>query len=123
MPEDTDWEWFCSSSNALERLAQVNRTVTDKTGTLTLGRPTIIQTLCEPTAQSFYESIAAGLEQGMSHPLARPFSEFQALSLSQVQAFQGKGVQGEYNGQLWRLGSPTWQSLDAPEGHGWLALD
>ena len=110
------------SPNALERLAQVNRTVTDKTGTLTLGRPTIVQTLCEPTEQSFYESIAAGLEQGMSHPLARPFSEFQALSLSQVQAFQGKGIKGEYHGQVWRLGSPTWQSLDAPEGHGWLAL-
>ena len=110
------------SPNALERLAQVNRAVTDKTGTLTLGHPTIVQTLCEPTEQSFYESIAAGLEQGMSHPLARPFSEFQALSLSQVQAFQGKGYKGEYNGQVWRLGSPAWQSLEAPEGHGWLAL-
>ncbi len=110
------------SPNALERLAGVTQTVTDKTGTLTLGKPQITQVLCESDQQAHFESIAAGLEQGMSHPLARPFEAFQPYSLEDVAALQGRGVQGRHRGQLWQLGSAEWLDAQAPSGHGWLGL-
>ena len=102
------------SPNALERLAQVNRTVTDKTGTLTLGRPTIVQTLCEPTKQPFYDPLP-GLEQGMSHPLAQ--CEFQAYPEPST------GLSGQRG-----TGRIQWPAMATSphgvwkRGHGWLAL-
>lgn len=110
------------SPNALERLASVSQTVTDKTGTLTLGKPKIVDLRCPDDEIEHLQSIAAGLEQGMSHPLARPFETYQPLTLTSVEAIQGKGVQGQYQGQHWQLGSADWLGLEAPAGHGWLAL-
>lgn len=78
------------SPNALERLASVRQTLTDKTGTLTLGRPKIIdvQWVSDIDAELAH-GIAAGLEAGVSHPLARPFHGLACADVTDIQVIQG----------------------------------
>lgn len=110
------------SADALERLSRVTRTVTDKTGTLTLGRPTIVDAQFSTASEAHCYGIAAGLESGVAHPLARPFQTVVPLTVDDVQVIEGKGVQGTYQGDIWRLGSPHWIRQESPKGHGWLGL-
>ena len=56
------------SAGALERLAAVNYTVLDKTGTLTLGLPALLP---DPTRPAAALRAAAGLAGASRHPLAR----------------------------------------------------
>lgn len=86
---------------ALERLSEVEQIVFDKTGTLTLGRPKVvdIQGLGQDQEEAF--RLAASVEQGSEHPLARAIVEAaleRGLSLSSFDAFEafpGKGVRAE----------------------------
>ncbi len=57
---------------ALEQLGQVSVAVFDKTGTLTVGHPEVAQVVPAPpfTADELLR-LAAGVEQGSGHPLAR----------------------------------------------------
>lgn len=56
------------SASALERLAAVDHVVLDKTGTLTLGRPSLLPDPRRPEAALH---AAAGLARASRHPLAR----------------------------------------------------
>jgi P-type Cu+ transporter len=86
---------------ALERLAAVNTLVTDKTGTLTEGKPTLTGV---EAAQGFERDkvlrFAAALEAGSEHPLAEAIlrgAEAKGLKPDKVQDFQavtGQGVKG-----------------------------
>ena len=86
---------------ALERLAAVDTVVVDKTGTLTLGKPTL--TAVE-TAQGFSEDdvlkFAAAIEAGSEHPLAEAIllgAEARGIKLVKAESFAsitGQGVKG-----------------------------
>jgi Cu+-exporting ATPase len=56
---------------ALERLAEVDTLVVDKTGTLTEGRPALAEVRAVPgTSESEVVGLAASVEAGSEHPLA-----------------------------------------------------
>ncbi len=55
------------NAEALERLEKVDTVVVDKTGTLTEGRPALVNTVDDDTLR-----FAASLEQASEHPIARP---------------------------------------------------
>ncbi|QGG80369.1 heavy metal translocating P-type ATPase [Litorivicinus lipolyticus] len=111
------------SPNALERLARVRQTLTDKTGTLTYGRPSIEQTaVLADHSRATCEGIASGLEQGVAHPLARPFQAFARARLEAVEVVEGQGVRGHWNGLPVELGKPTWLGYVAPSDAGWVVL-
>lgn len=102
-------------AQALERARGVDTVVFDKTGTLTLGRPTLSAFVAEAAAaQDALLAVAAGLQSGSEHPLARAVvAEAQARGLAalpaaQMQAVPGCGVEGEVAGVLWRLGHVRW---------------
>ena len=105
------------SPNALERLATVTQTLTDKTGTLTMGRPSIQRFLGLNPAweHRICEGIACGLEQGVAHPLARPFQRFAPAPIQDVAVLEGAGVRGTWQGHSVQLGSPSWLNWDAPD--------
>ena len=100
---------------ALEHAGQIRTLVVDKTGTLTEGRPRIVEIVAAGShdARSVLE-LAASLEQGSEHPLARAVREHaQATGVSPnaiagFLAEPGKGVRGEIAGDSYRLGSPEW---------------
>ena len=87
----------------------------DKTGTLTVGRPVVTELQITSTlTRDELLRIAASLEQGSEHPLARAILEAAAkvdgVGLASVQRFEsvaGKGVSGEVEGRRIAVGSPA----------------
>ncbi len=104
--------------SALERLAEADIVLLDKTGTITLGRPILAGPLPLDPAQ---RAIALGLAQASRHPLARALAaalEAEGARPAAIEALTecaGLGVEGRFEGRCWRLGRPDWLGLDMPE--------
>ena len=110
-------------ARALEIAHRVDTVAFDKTGTLTLGRPVL--TSLSPAAGSDATedqllAIAASLQGGSEHPLARAVlaaatqRNVQAPPLGAMHAMPGRGVRGEVNGATWAIASLRWcRELDA----------
>lgn len=97
---------------ALERLEKADTIVIDKTGTLTEGRPQVVDVMmAEGLDRGKLLSIAAALEQGSHHPIGRALQDAAKayhLTLPAVAGFEsltGRGVRGAVNGQQAVLGS------------------
>ena len=107
------------SPTALERMAKVDHVVLDKTGTLTLGRPELV----DGTRDEEALRIAASLAANARHPLAQALIRAvpQAAVLEGVIEHSGQGLQ---RGDV-RLGSARFCGVAAPEDDGrselWLA--
>ena len=96
---------------ALEALARADTVVLDKTGTLTRGKPTLVRVLPFGLSQEEALRLAAALERGSEHPLAKAVLEA-AESLPQAQAEEvralpGEGVEGRVEGRRLHLGGPA----------------
>lgn len=94
--------------HALETLAKVTHVVFDKTGTLTTGQLRVEEVVvCGSLSQAQIWQIAASLEQGSEHPLAKAIcnnTHTDILHVVDRQAVPGQGVQGFIDGQQYRLG-------------------
>ena len=99
------------NAEALERAEKVSVLAVDKTGTLTRGEPVLTDLL--PLVGSCEEALAlaAGLEQGSEHPLARAIlqqAQDSGLALPVLEDFRalpGRGVEGRVAGHRLRLGA------------------
>ncbi|MCF5844142.1 zinc/cadmium/mercury/lead-transporting ATPase [Aeromonas veronii] len=99
---------------ALERLAHIDTVAFDKTGTLTLGKPQLTELVSlNGQPESELLALAAAIEQGSHHPLARAVvanATEQGLTLAEardLRALPGMGVEGRINGELWQLLAPS----------------
>ncbi len=99
---------------ALERLAHIDTVAFDKTGTLTLGKPQLTElTSLDGRPEAELLALAAAIEQGSHHPLARAVvaaASEQGLALANAQdlrALPGMGVEGRIDGTLWQLLAPS----------------
>ena len=89
----------------LEKLHQVNTVVVDKTGTITKGKPTLvdIQNLSTLSDEDFV-SILASLEKKSEHPIAHAivnYAQEKNIVVSEVSNFesrQGQGLKGTIGG-------------------------
>ncbi len=107
-----------TSPDTLARTVRIDRIVTDKTGTLTEGRPRLTDTVVLDPAQSQQQvlAIAAALERGHRHPIAHAFREFDTgLVVADAQTLAGAGVSGTVAGTQWRLGRGGWFGADDSE--------
>ena len=100
------------NAEAIETLHKVDVLLVDKTGTLTEGKPRLMETLLTEDYQSDETLSAIGsLERMSEHPLAEAIVnglEKKGISFSNVRNFEsitGKGVQAEVGGRLIRLGN------------------
>ena len=101
------------NAEALEALEKADIVIVDKTGTLTEGRPKLVETVVN---QSFSENellrLAAAVEQQSEHPLAHSVVEgakVQKLQLPAAEAFQsttGGGVSAIVEGRHVLVGQP-----------------
>lgn len=98
--------------HSLELLSTVGAVCFDKTGTLTIGRPRLYEV--HPVAWSDGNellALATGLEADSTHPIATAVREaakergVEAIKLDRVSHTAGRGLEGEYQGRLARLGS------------------
>jgi Cu2+-exporting ATPase len=104
------------NGTALERLAEVDTVVLDKTGTLTMGTPTPLDFAAHPAQMA---ALAAALAQGSSHPLSQSLAAAAetagiapALGVTEITEIAGYGVQGMYLGRTLRLGRAAWVAID-----------
>ncbi len=96
----------------LERFADVDTLIVDKTGTLTLGAPKLTDVL---TFKGFDESrvlkMAASLERGSEHPLAEAIVDgakarkITTIKPTEFEAVTGMGVKGVISGKEVALGN------------------
>jgi P-type Cu+ transporter len=99
-------------AEALERLEKVDTLVVDKTGTLTVGKPTVVALKPAPgISEETLLKLAASLERLSEHPLAAAVVRAAAdrgLTLGNVEGFEsvsGKGVTGTIEGRKVALGN------------------
>lgn len=95
--------------HVLETLATIDHCVFDKTGTLTLGNMRISAVIpLADTDEAGILALAAALEKGSSHPIARAFSAITGPlpAVDKVQMVVGQGVSAICQGLHYRLGKP-----------------
>ena len=111
------------NGDALERLEKVDTLVVDKTGTLTDGKPKLVDILSEPgfDADGLLR-LAAALEQSSEHPLAAAVvggAKERNLDLGRADGFRsevGGGVAGTVSGRKVVIGKLEFLRLEKVEG-------
>lgn len=90
----------------LEALSSVDTLVFDKTGTLTQGRLSItgLQLLGDAD-ETRCRQLAAGLEAGSEHPIARAFAGIAGSPFTQLTNSPGNGLTGWLDGECYAVGS------------------
>jgi len=110
--------------DSMERAKDIKIMAFDKTGTLTQGKFGVQQVAVDGMPEDEALAIAAALENPSEHPLAKAIVDSahqRQLALPPMSDFQtitGRGVEGQVNGQTYRVGRPEWvqeQNLAWPE--------
>ncbi|MCS7039661.1 MAG: heavy metal translocating P-type ATPase, partial [Anaerolineae bacterium] len=115
------------NSEALERCEALTTVVLDKTGTLTVGKPTLTDIVVAPgwqppamdglTPDRYLLYLAAGAERGSEHPLGQAIvaaAQTAGLTLPRPQDFTataGAGVQARIEGHTVAVGRPQANGL------------
>ena len=99
-------------AEAIERLAGMDTLVLDKTGTLTVGKPTFLAlSSLNGCSDADTLRLAASIEQASEHPLARPIIEearargHTLAAARDIEALPGQGLRGQVEGRAILLGS------------------
>ena len=120
-------------AEAMERAEKVTHVITDKTGTLTQGRPHVVDVITNTEDGEFAKliadlfpgavpqddrsallSLAAGVERHSEHPLARaivddtPEGSSDIPNSSEFQSVTGKGASGLIRNERVRVGKRSW---------------
>ncbi len=118
---------------ALEKLAQIDNIVLDKTGTVTTGK-LMLQEIDKIPADLF--GIAAGLAGNSTHPLSRAVTRAAAtrnitvIPCDTIQEYPGQGLEGQCRGETVRMGSRAWcgvkndtaEDLTLTASHLWVKI-
>jgi Cu+-exporting ATPase len=105
------------NSEALETATKLDTIVLDKTGTITVGKPAVVDIIpleleCR-TAEDLLK-LAASVEKGSEHPLGKAIvkhAKSEGLELSTPEEFKasgGLGVQARIEGSMVMVGKPDW---------------
>ena len=105
------------NSEALEMATKLDTIVLDKTGTITIGKPSVVNLVVSDAFIKNEEEllrIGASVERGSEHPLGRAIvkeAEKRGIDLFEpgdFRALRGRGVQAKINGQEVLVGKPSW---------------
>ena len=104
-------------SEALENATKLDTIVLDKTGTITMGKPAVIDVIPFDTAiktENELLKIGASVEKGSEHPVGKAIvneakkRDIDLLEPENFKASGGFGVEAKVNGNFLRLGKPKW---------------
>jgi Cu2+-exporting ATPase/Cu+-exporting ATPase len=109
------------NAQALERLTHVTDMVFDKTGTITAGKPKVIQFVAASGAvEAEVIAIAASLEKSSEHPLARAImqlameKQIATRTVGNFSIAKGQGVRADIDGKTYFIGSDRFIQSLAP---------
>jgi Cu+-exporting ATPase len=104
--------------DALERLARCRSMLLDKTGTLTLGRPLVVEveSLIADKPVDFWYPLVAALESQSEHPWAKAIVAYgrgkgflwRDDCMGEVKVVAGAGILGRLEGRFVMAGRPDW---------------
>jgi len=105
------------SSEALETATRLTTIVLDKTGTITMGKPAVVdivplERVCD--SENDVLQLAASVEKGSEHPLGKAIvneAQSRQLALFEPKGFKasgGFGVEADVDGQAVMVGKPGW---------------
>ncbi|MEQ8959093.1 MAG: heavy metal translocating P-type ATPase [Coleofasciculus sp. C2-GNP5-27] len=109
--------------DALERANDIKTVAFDKTGTLTQGQFGLQDIYPEDVSETDALALAAALETSSEHSLAKAVvkaAESRDINLPEMTEFQavtGRGVEGEIQEKIYRIGRPEWANelhIDLP---------
>jgi Cu+-exporting ATPase len=104
-------------SEALENATKLDTIVLDKTGTITIGKPAVVDIIPfdqDITTKDQLLKLAASVEKGSEHPLGKAIvneAKTKGLELWEPENFKasgGFGVEAQIEGNFVRLGKPQW---------------
>lgn len=101
------------NAEALEQMNKVNVLITDKTGTLTEGKPSVEHIETISNDQNSILKIAYSLNQNSEHPLSNAVikkAKAESITPEKVDNFEnisGKGIKGNINGKTVFLGNES----------------
>jgi len=96
-------------AESLERVHSLTALALDKTGTVTVGKPKLIEVISEDQEQAL--QLAMALQSGSEHPLAKAVLRagdekgFKVKAAKELLAIPGKGIQGSIDGARYQMGS------------------
>ena len=105
------------NSEALETATKLDTIVLDKTGTITIGRPVVVDVVVVDALvkdEAELLRFGASVERGSEHPLGRAIvkeAEDRAIDLLEPKAFRserGFGVRADIDGREVLVGKPNW---------------
>jgi Cu+-exporting ATPase len=113
------------NGEALEQVEKVNIIVFDKTGTLTQGQPEVVEIIpTDELGEREILKVAAAVEQGSEHPLGKAIlkkgleAKLKIPSIESFKAIPGQGVTAQLEGQVVRVGSPSFLSQQGVKLNG-----
>lgn len=96
----------------LEKLHTVDTVIVDKTGTITVGKPTLVDIQnSSGLADTDFVSLLASLEKKSEHPIAHAITNYaqeKSIAVQEVSNFEGiggKGLKGTINGSQYFVGN------------------
>ncbi len=104
-------------SAALETASSLDTILLDKTGTITMGKPAVVDVLpFEPVCDTpdALLKLAASVEKGSEHPLGRAIvreagnRSIELASPENFKASGGMGVEADIDGKRIKIGKPNW---------------
>ncbi|MGM8897733.1 MULTISPECIES: heavy metal translocating P-type ATPase [unclassified Psychrobacter] len=115
--------WF-KDAQSLEAAGNIDTVVLDKTGTLTVGKPTIVDQVMVDKSLPIDDvlQIAASVEAHASHPLATALinaakaRKLSLLTVTDISVIRGAGIQANIEGLgLVKVGTAEFASLNLPK--------
>ena len=112
------------NAEVLERANQVDTVVMDKTGTLTVGRPSVTDLVALEGSEEELLSVAASVEVGSEHPLAEAVVRrgreqgVEFVEVTGFRAYPGLGVEALMEGERLLLGNREFLSTKGPRVSG-----
>ncbi len=100
------------SGDAIEILPKINYIVLDKTGTLTHGRPRVVEFISYSEDDDVLKA-AACIESFSNHPVSKAIIEYvmermgdvECGDIDSIEYFKGEGIKGVYNGRTVLIGN------------------
>ncbi|WP_320036379.1 heavy metal translocating P-type ATPase [Halarcobacter sp.] len=90
----------------LENMQKVDTVVFDKTGTITVGKPSVTKVLAKDETKVL--QLAASIEKHSEHPVGKAITDFfkgELLEVKNVEAVTGLGIKGEIDSKQILVGS------------------
>ncbi len=104
---------------ALEKMGQIDCMVLDKTGTLTQGRPEVVDVVWLQPEEQYAAPLVVAEEQSQ-HPLAKAIAKHweshaatRSVTIDRYENVSGKGIEFEIQGETLRIGNRTFMTASS----------